>query len=99
MRGRRPFVAWAAKYGVNVSERSEELMLHLGEFDGGSHREEVRRILREGLDLWEQSNRDPAVYRSGHYRYHYQEREHDLRSAQADHMTRTVGGQVWKTLR
>lgn len=84
---------------MNVSPHSEDLTLRLGKLNGDSHREEVRRILREGLDLWEQANRDLAVYRAGHYRYCYQEQEHDLRSVEADRVTRTVGGQVWKTLR
>jgi predicted transcriptional regulator len=93
------FIAWAAKHGVNVNERGEGLTLHLGELDAESHRKEVRRLLREGLDLWEQANRDPAVYRAGYYQYQYQEREHDLRSVDADLVTRGVGGRVWEVIR
>ncbi len=93
------FAAWAAKYGVNYSKHDDELTLRLGEVDGDSHRKEVCRILREGLDLWEQANRDPTVYRAGHYHYRYREREHDLRSVEADKVTRTVTGRVWETLR
>ena len=92
-------MAWAAKYGVNVSERGEELTLRLGVLDGDNHREQVRRILREGLKLWKQASRGPAMYRAGHYRYQFEEQEHDLRSVEADRVTRTAGGWVWNTLR
>jgi hypothetical protein len=92
------FIAWAAKHGVNVNERGEGLTLRFGELDADSHREEVRRLLREGDYLWERANRDPAIYRAGRYRYHYREREHDLRSIEADFMTRTVAGRVWEAV-
>jgi hypothetical protein len=93
------FIAWAAKHGVNVNERGEGLTLRLGELDSKFHRREARRILREGLDLWEQANRDPAVYRAGHYQYDYREPEHNLRSVEADMVTRTTNGRVWHVLR
>ncbi len=93
------FIAWAAKHGINVNERDDAVSLKLGELDAEDHRKEVRRILREGLHLWEQANRDPAKYRAGTYRYHYREREHLLRSIDADGVTKTVGGQVWQAVR
>jgi predicted transcriptional regulator len=93
------FVAWTAKHDINHNERDDGLVLELGTLDSELHRHEVKRLLREGLKLWEQANRDPAVFRSGHYRYHYQEQEHNLRSVEANTVTRTVGGQVWQTLR
>lgn len=92
------FVAWAAKHDVNVTERGDGLKLRLGEVDGENHRKEVSRILREGLKLWKRAHHDPAIYRAGRYRYSYQEKEHDLRSLEADIVTRTTGGRVWETL-
>jgi hypothetical protein len=92
------FVAWAAKHDVNVNERGDGLKLRLGEVDGDDHRKEVRRILREGFELWRRANRDPVIYRAGDYRYRYEEQEHDLRSIEADTVTQTVSGRVWETL-
>ncbi|WP_411964693.1 MarR family transcriptional regulator [Haloferax sp. YSMS24] len=93
------FVAWAATHGININERNDGMTLRLGRLDRDNHRREVRRILREGLRLWEQANRDPAIYRSGNYRYWYEELEHDLHSIDADLVTKTVCGPVWKTIR
>lgn len=93
------FIAWAAKHDINFEERGDGVTLRFGELEAEDHREEVRRLLREGLDLWERANRDPAKYRCGRYRYHYRETAHSLRSLDADLVTKTVGGRVWETLR
>ena len=93
------FIAWAAKHGVNVNERDEGLRLQLGNLSENRHRAEVQWILREGLNLWEQANRDPAIYRAGRYRYHYQKPIHELRSIESNSVTQTVGGRIWETLR
>jgi hypothetical protein len=93
------FAAWAAKHCVNFDDRSSGVRLDLGELDGENHREEVRRLLREGYRLWEEANRDLADFRAGKYRYRYREPEHTYQSLEADVVTRTVSGRVWETLR
>jgi len=93
------FIAWAAKHDINVRERGDDLTIDFGKLDADKHREQVRRLLREGLSLWETAKRDPAIYRAGTYRYHYEEATIGLKYAEAEQMTKTVGGRVWETLR
>ena len=92
------FIAWAAKHDVNVKERGDQVTLKFGELDSEEHRKEVKRLLREGADLWEQAKRDPAVFRAGTYRYRIEEAEHQLRSIEAETMFRTITGTVWDVL-
>ncbi|WEL27342.1 DUF7845 domain-containing protein [Haloferax volcanii] len=92
------FIAWAAKHDINFNERSSGVSLKLGKLDEENHRREVRRILREGLRLWEQAKRDPALYRAGNYRYQVEERANGLLYAESKSMTRTVCGKVWETI-
>lgn len=92
------FIAWAAKYGVNVREGNDSVSLDLGELPADKHRRELRRVLREGLSLWESCKRDSIVYRSGRYRYKISEPEHDLRSIEAEEVTKRFSGKVWEAL-
>ena len=92
------FIAWAAKHDVNVKEREDEITLNFGELDSEDHRREVQRLLREGVNLWEQAKRDPAVFRAGTYRYTIQEAEHELRSIEAGTRSRPIIGRVWHVL-
>ncbi|WP_240137466.1 MarR family transcriptional regulator [Salinigranum salinum] len=92
------FIAWAAKHDVRVNERDDSVFLDLGELSDEEHRKEVKRLLREGLSLWEDCKRDSVTYRSGRYRYRITEPEHELRSIEAEERTRTIGGRVWEAL-
>jgi len=58
------FVAWAERHGANYDElRSRDGgKVDLGTVEGGMS--EVRRILREGHDLWESMNRDLVDFRT-----------------------------------
>lgn len=84
---------------MNVRERGEQVVLKFGELDSEEHRKEIKRLLREGANLWEQAKRDPAIFRAGNYRYKIQEAEHKLRSIKAETMSRTITGTVWDVLR
>ena len=64
-------------------------------------RREARRILREGHDLWQSMNRNEAEYRAGTWKAHVEvpTPEAALKSIDSDETTtRTIGGDVWKTL-
>lgn len=92
-------MAWAATQDIALDEQEDELRLRIGELDAENHHREIRRILREGQQLWENAKRDPAIFRAGRYRYQIQEPEHDLRSIEANTVTRTIAGRVWEALR
>lgn len=98
------FVAFAESRGLNFSERDEGVSIDLGEMDADSLKEarrEAREILREGLDLWTDMNRDEAKYRAGTWKA-YAEIPTDyasLRSTDSDE-TRTeyIGGRNWEAI-
>ncbi len=59
------FLAWQSKFVDRFRDRDTDdggVALDLGRVDGVR---EVRRLLREGLDLWSDMNRDEAAYRMG----------------------------------
>jgi hypothetical protein len=59
------FLAWQERYTDSFTDRDTDdggVRLDLGQVESVR---EVRRLLREGLDLWEAMNRDPATYRMG----------------------------------
>ncbi len=59
------FVAWCEKYGLNYSD-DDRTTFELGQVEGA---DEVRKILREGLNRWEAMGRDPATFRTGKVRF------------------------------
>jgi len=110
------FIAWAERHGINYRERDESVSINLGEIDAeatSSHgtpqprevvksaRREVRRLLREGFDLWSDMNRDEIKYRMGSWKASVQVPTDDaaLRSTDTDE-TRIeyLGGDVWEGL-
>jgi hypothetical protein len=58
------FVAWQEKHGVNYDNTDEGLHFELGDVEDP---DEIRRRLREGYELWCDTNRDPVAFRRGTY--------------------------------
>ena len=59
-------VAWCEKYALNYSDDEERTTFELGQVEGA---DEVRKILREGLNRWEAMGRDPETFRMGKVRF------------------------------
>jgi len=81
------FLAWQERYIDQFQDRAKTdggVCLDLGRVDS-SH--EVRRLLREGLSLWREMNRDEATFRMGEVKW----RRNDERG--------THHGTVWKLIR
>ena len=110
------FIAWAERHGINYRERDESVSINLGEIDAEpasphetpqprevvkAARREVRRLLREGFDLWTDMNRDEIKYRTGSWKASVSVPTDDaaLRSTDTDE-TRIeyLGGDVWEGL-
>lgn len=61
------FIAWCEKWGINYDEaRGDRLKIDLGKVDDTAS---VRRILRQGLRLWEGMQKDPVLFREASVRY------------------------------
>ena len=61
------FIAWAEKHGVNRRKLGESATISIGEIDANSRqeaRQQVKEIIREGYQLWEDMNKDPIEYRT-----------------------------------
>lgn len=64
--GTSAFVAWAAKHGIDVDERSEaRMVLRIGDLGY----QETKRKVKRGYELWKQANRDPERYRNAKLRF------------------------------
>jgi len=96
------FAAFAAKH-FNFEERDDAVRIDFGRVetdDGESVHKKVRRLLREGFDLWTAMNRDEHVYRAGRYQYTYEETVTEYKSLdKCETRTVTESGKVWRALR
>jgi hypothetical protein len=61
------FLAWCEAHGVHHSRDGDAIDLDAGDVEGVR---EVKRIVREGYELWRQMNRDETAYRLGTVWYH-----------------------------
>ena len=62
-------IAWASSLGIDLSTHGQP-EIEFGELDFDDSREarqHIRRILREGFDLWVDSGREPAKFRTGQF--------------------------------
>jgi len=87
------FIAWAAKHDIEVRDRSDAspLELEFGTVD------EIRRILREGLELWKQADLPEERYRMARVRFE-KEAESGLKSIDKTE-TKNFATRAWKVLR
>lgn len=96
------FIAWAEKYDITYTEKDDSVKVNVGEVDADSQREarsRVKEMLREGLDLWKDMNRDEATYRAGQWtaRVEVPTDRARLRSVDTDETTTEyLGGKNWK---
>jgi acyl-CoA reductase-like NAD-dependent aldehyde dehydrogenase len=83
------FLAWQERYTDSFTDRGTDdggVDLDLGRVDDVG---EVRRLLREGLTLWEDMNRDPAAYRMGEVKWRFD----------GDDEHNPTYGTIWELLR
>ena len=98
------FIAWAEKHGIAYTEKDDSVKISIGEVDADSQREarsRVKEMLREGLGLWKDMNRDEAVYRAGQWtaRVEVPTDRARLRSVDTDETTTEyLGGKNWKVV-
>lgn len=88
------FVAWAEKHGLNHKRVDGDVAIELGQVkphDGQTAHQKVRKILREGLELWRDMGRDEAEFRAASVAYRY----HDSTISG----TRMGAGTVWRLIR
>lgn len=95
------FVAWAATNDLQVDDTDDGVDIDFGDL---SHRrddprEVVRRLLREGYQLWQDMHRDPAKFRMGSWRAKWTE-EVDTPSYINEERSRKVhrSNRNWRTL-
>jgi hypothetical protein len=96
------FIAWQEAHGVTFTEKDDSVSLSFGEI-AADDRNEARRIvrekLREGLQLWDDMNRDVIKFRSGRWTAHAEVKENaNLRSLPTKTKTAHMGSDVWKTI-
>jgi predicted transcriptional regulator len=96
------FIAWQEAHGVTFTEKDDSVSLSFGEI-AADDRNEARRIvrekLREGLQLWDEMNRDIIKFRSGSWTAHAEVKENShLRSLPTKTKTAHMGSKIWKTI-
>jgi len=98
------FIAWQETHGVNFNDSGGEVKVKLGSIEAdtiGKAYQKAREKLREGLQLWEDMNRDPAEFRCGRWNA-TAELPTDtsrLRSVDDDSsQVKGVGDEIWRTL-
>lgn len=67
-RAMEKFVAWTARYGVDVSNRMDALEVDLGELDPDADAS-PKMLVQKALQMWTDANQDPARFRMGTVRY------------------------------
>jgi len=98
------FIAWQESHGVNFSDTGDEVKVKLGSIEAdtiGKAYQKAREKLREGLQLWEDMNRDPAEFRCGRWSATAElpTETSRLRSVDDDSSQRRgLGDQIWRTL-
>jgi len=96
------FIAWQEAHGVNFNEKDDSVNITFGEIDADDYNEArqiVREKLREGLELWEDMNRDIIKFRSGHWTARAEINENaNLRSLPTKTKTAYLGEEVWRTI-
>jgi len=88
------FVAWAESNDLNHKRGDGDVSIELGQVDphdGQTAHQKVRKVLREGLELWGDMGRDEAEFRAASVAYRY----HDPTISG----TRMGAGTVWKLIR
>jgi len=90
------FIAWCEKHGVNYDEDAGDRMrIKLGVV---SSTREVRRILREGLRLWEAMKKDSATFRSASLTYQQQKGSSGKYASNDDRLKTYHIPNAWKYL-
>jgi hypothetical protein len=96
------FIAWQEAHGVNFDEKDDSVSITFGEIDAESSSEArriVREKLREGLDKWQDMNRDVIKFRTGSWTAHAEIDENaDIRSLPSNPTTTYLGDDVWRTI-
>jgi hypothetical protein len=90
------FIAWCEKHGVNYDEDAGDRMrIKLGEV---SSTREVRRILREGLRLWEGMQKDPVTFREASVTYRHNPGQDPRRPSTRDELQTRQIPHAWSHL-
>lgn len=96
------FIAWQEAHGVTFTEKDDSVSLSFGEIEADDYNEArrvVREKLREGLQLWEDMNRDVMKFRSGRWTASCEIDENSgMRSLPTKMKTERHGGEVWRTV-
>jgi hypothetical protein len=96
------FIAWQEAHDISYTEKDDSVKVNAGEVDADSRseaRNRVKEILREGLELWKDMNRDEAKYRAGQWtaKVEVPTDLSQLRSVDTDETkTKRLGGKNWK---
>ena len=96
------FIAWQEAHGVTFTEKDDSVKLSFGEIEADDYNEArrvVREKLREGLQLWDDMNRDIIKFRSGRWTAHAEVKENaNMRSLPTKTKTAHLGDEVWRTI-
>ncbi len=89
--------AWADRYGVDLRRHNGDMEIDLGEWDHNPSTAEIRRVLRQGLELWTDAKKDEVEFRDATWHLRHPTTS-DLESIDRTDSTETVAGAVWSTL-
>jgi len=98
------FVAWAGQYCESWKEQDEGVRIDFGRIEGDSRKEardEIRRKLREGQQLWADMRNDEIKWRLGTFRAEIAfEKGPQFKSVGGDSRTVTqhVSGDIWREM-
>lgn len=93
-------VAWASRYLDSFNERDDGVHVRFGRIEADSHQEamkEIRRVLREGKELWDEARKDDLPWRMGEWsaRIETPAKQYKSKDSDATDVTAT-GGRLWR---
>ena len=96
------FIAWQEAHDVTFTEKDDSVSLSFGEIEADDYNEArrvIREKLREGLQLWDDMNRDVIKFRSGRWTASCEIDENaGVRSLPPKPKTTRLGDEVWRTV-
>ena len=95
------FVAWASQHCESWREKEDSVTINFGEVEAdtlGDTRREIRRVLREGKQLWDEMRNDEMKWRLGEWRARVTYEKHPDSNYLAETTTESMGGPLFRTL-